>query len=424
MGGRSSAPQGTQQVSSTVTQNRLDPYAKPYYMNMMRSAEALLGEGYTPYQGQRIAEFTPDQLGAYQGIRSVAGRQMPGIGQARDTMMGLAQGVDVPQVSSAYQGREIAPTYQGREVAPTYQGREVMPTYQGNQFQEERILDRMQDYQNPYTENVLNRLQDRAINRFEEQQARRGLQQAQRGAFGGSRAALQDMQAERDLEDRLGDIEAQQLQKGFTQASGLAARDIDQAMKARQLGDLSERAAGQQFLAGQQLSDQAQRAAGQQFLSSQQLSDQAQRAAGQQFLTAEQLSDQAMRAAGAQGLQADMANQKGFFGGLDAQMRAAGMLPGIESREQQLDLARLNALRGVGVDQQTMQQSFLDQAYQDFTNQRDAPRQSLSFYNSLLQGLANAPVSSNVMQFQPRPNPYAQALNMGLGAFNMYQGMG
>ena len=71
-----------------------------------------------------------------------------------------------------------------------------------------------------------------------------------------------------------------------------------------------------------------------------------------------------------------------------------------------------------------MQQSFLDQAYQDFTNQRDAPRQSLSFYNSLLQGLANAPVSSNVMQFQPRPNPYAQALNMGLGAFNMYQGMG
>tara|TARA_R100000988_G_scaffold102459_2_gene78119 strand:+ start:560 stop:1753 length:1194 start_codon:yes stop_codon:yes gene_type:complete len=396
MGGRSSAPQGTQQVSSTVTQNRLDPYAKPYYMNMMRSAEALLGEGYTPYQGQRIAEFTPDQLGAYQGIRAVAGRQMPGLGQARDTAMGLAQGINVPQITSAYQGREVAPTYQGREVSPVYQG---------NQFQEERILDRMQDYQNPYTENVLDRLQQRAIDRFDEQQSRRGLQQAQRGAFGGSRAALQDMQAERDLEDRLGDIEAQQLQKGFTQASGLAARDIDQAMKARQLGDLSQRAAGQQFLTSQQLSDQAQRAA------------------GTQFLTSQQLSDQAMRAAGTQGIQVDMANQRGFFGGLDAQMRAAGMLPGIESREQQLDLARLNALRGVGVDQQTMQQSFLDQAYQDFVNQRDAPRQSLSFYNSLLQGLGNAPVSSDVMEFQPRPNPYAQALNLGLGAFNMYQGM-
>ncbi len=154
MGGRSSAPQGTQQVSSTVTQNRLDPYAKPYYMNMMRSAEALLGEGYTPYQGQRIAEFTPDQLGAYQGIRAVAGRQMPGLGQARDTAMGLAQGINVPQVTSAYQGREVAPTYQGREV---------MPTYQGNQFQEERILDRMQDYQNPYTENVLDRFESPSV---------------------------------------------------------------------------------------------------------------------------------------------------------------------------------------------------------------------------------------------------------------------
>ena len=66
---------------------------------------------------------------------------MPGLGQARDTAMGLAQGINVPQITSAYQGREVAPTYQGREVSPVYQG---------NQFQEERILDRMQDYQNPY----------------------------------------------------------------------------------------------------------------------------------------------------------------------------------------------------------------------------------------------------------------------------------
>ncbi len=134
--------------------NSLPDYARPYFENLMERAEGESLQGYQPYQGQRIAEFTPDQLGAYQGIRSVAGRQMPGLGQARDTAMGLAQGINVPQVTSAYQGREVAPTYQGREVSPVYQG---------NQFQEERILDRMQDYQNPYTENVLDRFESPSV---------------------------------------------------------------------------------------------------------------------------------------------------------------------------------------------------------------------------------------------------------------------
>ena len=532
MGGGKSAPQGTQQVRSTVTQNKLDPYAKPYYMNMMRSAEALLGEGYTPYQGQRIAGFSPDQERAYQGIRAVNTRQMPGIDQARNTAMGIASGMPVPQISSGYQagrpiqsyqagpigsqyqgrevapiyqgrqvtptyqGREIAPTYQGREIGSTYQGRQVTPTYQGSEFQEDRISGRMGAYQNPYTENVLDRLQKRTTDRFNEAQTQRELQQAQRGAFGGSRAMLENQSARRDFEDRLADTEAQQLEKAYASAAGLAGQDISQAMKARELQDVSGRSAGQQYLAaeqmsdqamraagqqslaGQQLSDQAMRAAGQQYLTAQQASDQAMRAGGQQYLTAEQmsdqamraggqqflasqqLSDQAMRAAGMQGmegqklsdlarqaegkmglsayqmgeqaqqvmgsqdLQAQLANQKGYFGGLDAQLRAAGMLPDIASKEQGLDLARLNALRGVGVDQQTMGQSYLDQAYQDFTNQRDAPRQSLSFYNSLLQGLGNAPTSSNVTEYAPRANPYAQMLNMGLGAYNMSQGMG
>jgi len=505
MGGGKSAPQSTQQVRSTVTQNKLDPYAKPYYMNMMRSAEALLGEGYTPYQGQRIAGFSPDQERAYQGIRAVNARQMPGIDQARNTAMGIASGMNVPQISSGYQagrpiqsyqagpigsqyqGREVAPTYQGREIAPTYQGREigstyqgrqVTPTYQGSEFQEDRISGRMGAYQNPYTENVLDRLQKRTTDRFNEAQTQRELQQAQRGAFGGSRAMLENQSARRDFEDRLADTEAQQLEKAYASAAGLAGQDISQAMKARELQDVSGRSAGQQYLAaeqmsdqamraagqqslaGQQASDQAMRAAGQQYLTAQQASDQAMRAGGQQFLASQQMSDQAMRAAGMQGmegqklsdlarqaegkmglsayqmgeqaqqamgsqdLQAQLANQKGYFGGLDAQLRAAGMLPDIASKEQGLDLARLNALRGVGVDQQTMGQSYLDQAYQDFTNQRDAPRQSLSFYNSLLQGLGNAPTSSNVTEYAPRANPYAQMLNMGLGAYNMSQGMG
>ena len=403
---------------------------------------------------------------------------MPGIDQARNTAMGIASGMPVPQISSGYQagrpiqsyqagpigsqyqgrevapiyqgrqvtptyqGREIAPTYQGREIGSTYQGRQVTPTYQGSEFQEDRISGRMGAYQNPYTENVLDRLQKRTTDRFNEAQTQRELQQAQRGAFGGSRAMLENQSARRDFEDRLADTEAQQLEKAYASAAGLAGQDISQAMKARELQDVSGRSAGQQYLAAEQMSDQAMRAAGQQSLAAQQASDQAMRAAGMQGMEGQKLSDlarqaegkmglsayqmgeQAQQVMGSQDLQAQLANQKGYFGGLDAQLRAAGMLPDIAGKEQGLDLARLNALRGVGIDQQTMNQSYLDQAYRDFTNQRDAPRQSLSFYNSLLQGLGNAPTSSNVTEYAPRANPYAQMLNMGLGAYNMSQGMG
>ena len=274
----------------------------------------------------------------------------------------------------SYQAGNIGSQYQGREIDSAYQGRQVNPTYQGNQFQEETVASRMGQYQNPYTENVLDRLQKRTTDRFNEAQTQRELQQAQRGAFGGSRAILENQSARRDFEDRLADTEAQQLEKAYASSAGLAGQDIAQAMRARELQDVSGRSAGQQYLAAEQMSDQA--------------------------------------------------NQKGYFGGLDAQLRAAGMLPDIAGKEQGLDLARLNALRGVGIDQQTMNQSYLDQAYRDFTNQRDAPRQSLSFYNSLLQGLGNAPTSSDVSTYAPPPNPYAQMLNMGLGAYSMSQGMG
>tara|TARA_R100001369_G_scaffold91680_1_gene133678 strand:+ start:1299 stop:2660 length:1362 start_codon:yes stop_codon:yes gene_type:complete len=450
--GSKSQPSSTrQQVSSTVTQNKLDPYAKPYYMNMMRSAEALLGEGYTPYEGQRIQGFSPDQQNAYQGIRAVANRPMPGMDQARNTAMGIASNMNVPQVSSGYQAGtpmqnyqagNIGSQYQGREMNSAYQGREVNPTYQGNQFQEDTIASRMGQYQNPYTENVLDRLQKRSTDRFNEAQTQRELQQGQRSAFGGSRAILENQAARRDFEDRLGDTEAQQLEKAYASSAGLASQDIAQAMRASELQDASQRAGGQQYLAAQQMSDQAMRAAGQQSLTAQQASDQAMRAAGMQGMEGQRLSDlarqaegkmglsafqmgeQAQQAMGAQDMQAQLANQKGYFGGLDAQLRAAGMLPDIAGKEQGLDLTRLNALRGAGIDQQTMGQSYLDQAYRDFTNQRDAPRQSLSFYNSLLQGLGNAPTSSNVNKYEPRPNPYAQMLNMGLGAYSMSQGMG
>lgn len=340
MPGRKS--QAPQQVSSTVSQQSLPGYARPYYQNMMSRAEALMGEPYQPYQGQRISGFEPEQMGAFQGIEAIANRGLPGVHQGMRTASEMAGGFGgIPQVYSQYRPG-------------------TMP--------EDPLSGRMEAYQSPYQEAVLDRLQSRAIERFDEGQSQRGIRAAQQGAFGGSRAALQDFTSRRDLEERLTDMEAQQLQRGFGESARLAGMDISQAQRAREM----EEAARQQ--------------------------------------------------AGTMGIQAQLSNQRAFEAQQARRLQAAGLLPKMSATEQMLDLQRMSALRGVGGEFQGQRQQMMEQGYQDFINQRDYPRQNLAFFQQLLSGLPVTP-SSEVMRFEPRPNPYAQMMNMGLGGMQMMSGM-
>lgn len=233
---------------------------------------------------------------------------------------------------------------------------------------EDPLSGRMEAYQSPYQEAVLDRLQRRAIERFDEGQSQRGIRAAQQGAFGGSRAALQDFTSRRDLEERLTDMEAQQLQRGFGESARLAGMDVSQAQRAREM------------------------------------------------------SEAARQQAGTMGIQAQLANQRAFEAQQARRLQAAGLLPKMSATEQMLDLQRMSALRGVGGEFQGQRQQMMEQGYQDFINQRDYPRQNLAFFQQLLSGLPVTP-SSEVMRFEPRPNPYAQMMNMGLGGMQMMSGM-
>jgi hypothetical protein len=421
-GGSGTPP--TQQVRSEVTQSRLPTYARPYYQKMMQRGEALLGEQYQPYQGQRIAGFQPEQLGAFQGIQAVANRGLPGVEQARRTAMDLAgRRGRGPQVRSGYRAGEVGDLYRATPSQRGYDAGPIRTDYRGRDFARERIKDTMQDYESPYRTKVLDRLQRRATQRADEATAKRGLQAAQQGAFGGSRHGVEQFLADRDLQERMTDIEAQQLQRGFEQAAGLAGQDIRQGMQAGQLTDASRRAAAQMGLTAQQQAEQARQMQGRLGLTAQQQTEQARQAQGRLGLGGYQAQQQAQQVQGRQGLQAQMANQRAFQEMQRRRLSAAGLLPQIAGREQQLDLSRMRALQGVGGQFQQQRQAQMEQGYRDFMNQRDYPREQLSFYSSLLQGL---PVSPTVerQQYQPRANPYAQALNMGLGGLSMLGGMG
>tara|TARA_R110002020_G_scaffold180058_1_gene373921 strand:+ start:5262 stop:6560 length:1299 start_codon:yes stop_codon:yes gene_type:complete len=417
---RSSAPQ---QTSSTVTQQTLPDYAQPYYQKMMSSAEALMGEGYQPYQGQRIAGFEPEQMGAFQGITAIAGRDQPGMRQGQQTAMEMARGMGgFPMVTNRYMPGQIGQLYQAQNAPSGYQAGDVGPLYQAGQFGEDPIRGRMGAYQSPYQEAVLDRLQRRAIERFDEGQTQRDMQAAQQGAFGGSRAALQDFTARRDLEERLTDMEAQQLQRGFGESARLAGMDVSQAQRAREAQEAARQRQGMMGLSGFEAQERARQAEGQMGLTAYQAEERARQAEGQMGLSGFEAQERARQAAGQMGITADTANQRAFEAQQARRLQAAGLLPKMSSTEQMLDLQRMAALRGVGGEFQAQRQQMMDQGYQDFINQRDYPRQNLAFFQQLLSGLPVTP-SSEVMRFEPRPNPYAQMMNMGLGGMQMMGGM-
>ena len=107
----SSGGGGTQQVQSTTNTSNLPAYAQPYVMQAFAQAQGLSNQAYTPYQGQQVANFTPDQLAAQQAamglqapsqygtasnLASTAGAQALNIGNTYTPMQFNAQQAQAP----------------------------------------------------------------------------------------------------------------------------------------------------------------------------------------------------------------------------------------------------------------------------------------------------------------------------------------
>ena len=69
MGGRSGSSGPTE---TTVTQTDLPEYVQPYFERLLQRSEADSIQGYQPYQGQRLAYFSPDELTSQAMTRGYA----------------------------------------------------------------------------------------------------------------------------------------------------------------------------------------------------------------------------------------------------------------------------------------------------------------------------------------------------------------
>jgi hypothetical protein len=202
-GGGGSAPPPQ---SQTVTQTNLPEYARPYFENLLERGQAESYRQYTPYGGERIAEFAPGQVAAQQ---ETLGMQTPGqFGAATagtGAGMGLGFGAGLAGLGTAF-------------TDPT-------------------------QMMSPYMQGVVDVQKREAITDAQKQQLMANLGAARQGTYGGARQLLAGTERERALGQQLGDIQARGLQTAYEAA----------AQRGMQLGQLGMQGLGMGLQGAQQM---------------------------------------------------------------------------------------------------------------------------------------------------------------------------
>ena len=238
---------GPTQTTSTSYQTNIPEYAQPYVETMLGATQKQLFQGtptgdggfnitgFQPYkayggtydaQGNQtsydpskgIAGFQPMQTRAQEGI---ANMRAPGqFGQAMDVTGAGIQG------SLGTAGQGVGLSGLGYETAGA-----------GNRYaQQATDPNAMQSYMSPYMQNVVDVQQREAQRAADVARTGRNAQAVQAGAFGGSRQAIMDAEAERNLSLQKGDIQATGLQSAFKEAQQAQQYGANLDLQGRQAG--------------------------------------------------------------------------------------------------------------------------------------------------------------------------------------------
>lgn len=324
-----------------------------------------------------------------------------------------------------------------------------------------------QRYMNPYTQNVTD-IQNQELQRQANiASAKRGAQAVGAGAFGGSRQAIENAEAQRNLQQLQNQNQAQGLQQAYNQAQqnmqygaglglqglGGAQSGLGTALQGGQLGlsGIGTALQGQQNamsgvgqagamyglgmqgaqsgLAGLNAANQAYQAgmqgAGLGIQGSQAGMQGAQTGlqgvgqainAGQYGLqgaqTGLQGTAQGMQGAG-MGLQGVGAQQAGY--GLAGQM--AGTLGNIGNTQLANQMGLLGFQNQIGGQQQNQMQQYINNAINNYAQAQQQPLQNLNAFNALLRGYAIP--GQTTTQYQAAPSGISQLAGLGTAAYGL-----
>ena len=337
-------------TSQNVTQTTIPDYARPYVEKTLGQAAALTDINKNPFQayaGQRTAGFTPMQAQAFQNM---AGQQVAGqIGEASN----LASQAGQTSLGAFGQGQQMGQQAlgYGAQAAGAGQQYQQMATDPGAQ----------QAFMSPYMQNVVDFQKQQATRDYDIASQSRNAQAARVGAFGGSRQAVAEGEANRALMNQLGGIQATGTQKAF-----------EDAQRQMQYGsDLGLRGLGM----------------------------------------------------GLQGVQGAIGAGQYGLQGLQQAGTAASTLGALGQTQFGQQQAINQGLQQAGSQQQALQQKGLDVNYQNYMDNLNYPYKQLAFMSDMYRG--TAPLSQSAQSiYQAQPGFGQQALGYGLGALGAYKAFG
>ena len=434
--GGSSAP-----TEQTVYSESLPPYVEPYFKRLLQRTEGESLQQYTPYGGQRLAYFSPDERKAQAMTRGYAQAGTPQeFGQAQQMLTGLAQ-----PYTAGYQAGQLGPSQYtaGQFDAgydPSMRASGYTATAPTEQYQPLGFEQNLQRFMSPYQQNVID-IQKREARRQSDITGEQiGSQAAQAGGLGGYREAILQAERERNLGQQLGDIQARGSQQAYQQAVQQLGAERAAELQAAQFGlqqfGLGEQAAQRQEQLSQQafaFGEQAKQQAAKLGLTAQQQEEAARQAQEKFRQTGFQADQQALQAQGQQalaGFQAQEAARQAQerFGqsAYDLSQRygqsAAQQLAGLGQARQADVQQRIAALTGIGSQQRALRQAGLDLGYEDFLRQQQYPQQQLGFYSNILRGVPVQP-QRTVSTYTQQPGLFQQTLGLGLSGLGLYKGL-
>jgi hypothetical protein len=322
--------------------------------------------------GQQIGQMqTPGQFGTGTGLSTQAGQgQLGTVGQAAGYgQMGAGYGtagVGMGQQAAGLAGLGLG---LGGQAAGAGQNYMQMATSPGSQ----------QAFMSPYMQNVVDFQKDQAIRDYGLASQGRNAQAVKSGAFGGSRQAVYEGEANRALMNQLAGIQATGTQQAFADAQ-------KQMQFGSQLG-LQGLQTGLQGLG----------------------------AANQAYQTGLQGTAQGMQ--GAQiGLQGVGAQQAGFTGA----NQAAATLGQLGTQQQAADMQRLQAMSAQGATERGIQQQGLDTRYSDLMNRINYPTEQLGGMANILRGVPTTQGSQTSTTTAPPPSFASQLAGVGLSGLSLY----
>ena len=380
-GGGSPAPQ-----TSTVNQSNLPEYARPYFEDLLQRGQTASQVQYQPYGGGRTAGFTPMQEQGFQGVQNLGPSSLNAPAAGMTTAAGI-----------------------GGLSAGQYQSMAPQQTYQGSQFQNMGLgyknvnsqnfgQQSAQNYMSPYAQQAIDPTLRENQRQFDVASAGRQAAATRSGAFGGSRQAIEQSEAQRNLGRLQSDTQAQGMQAAYQNAQQQFNADQARGMQSQ----LANQGAYGQM---QGLGLQQNLASNQQDMQNAQLRAQY----GMAGLQAGEQSRQFGANLGLQGL--------GLAGQMGQQLGQLGQTAfGQEA-------AAAQAQQAAGATQQAQSQDILNKRYEDFMQQQTFPQSQLQFYSSLLRGV---PVSPNqtMYQYQAPASGASQIAGLGMGALGLSKAFG